>query len=181
MGDAGFIDDVVAAHERGWGVELYLQARSAGVSDADLTWATQDLRIGLSYYVEARKIGITNAELNECRSIDLGFVGYYEGRKYGASHEQYCEAYRALSSTSGAKRGPCRPATDSARIMRTYTNCLASGATHEEALDAHRQGLNLHEYAVARSSGFVLEQLNWSVHEQACCLVATALHPPADS
>jgi hypothetical protein len=97
----------------------------------------------------------------------LGTHPYLQAREFGVSHDQFCEAHRVLGWTgaNGVRLA--------GRDLRSYIDCLKEGATHGEALDAARAGLNLHNYADGRYYGLD--------HEAAKGRARSVLYPPADS
>jgi hypothetical protein len=144
-GDDALISDVVAAHEAGWDVELYLQARGMGIGSEMLAWAVNECGFEPDWYVRARRAGSTNEELVECRLLELGTFPYLIAREHGVTHLEFCEAYRVLVVADQYRRR--LPGRD----LVGYTDCIMSGATHRESLDAHNAGLSLTDYAVTTS------------------------------
>jgi hypothetical protein len=168
VGDANPVSDIVAAHEAGWDVELYLQARELSIGLEMLEWAVNDQGFDPDWYLRARRAGATNKELAECRSMELGTYPYLVARECGVSHDEFCEADRVLVKTNHDGRRL------TGRDLKSYTYCLRAGATHREAIEAHCAGLNLSDYAKARH----YEKLD---HAAAMVSARSALYPPADS
>jgi hypothetical protein len=167
-GDTDLIDGVVAAHEAGWDIELYLQARELGIDIDELSWATDDLGQSPEWFIAARRCGCTNAEITVCVTMQLGIHSYLQARQYGASHEQYCEAHRVLVRVD--RKSGSRIA---GRDFQPYIRCLAGGASHREILEAHGRGLDLNSYADFRSEGVE--------HETALNVAFSALYPNSRS
>jgi hypothetical protein len=152
------VSDVVSAalqaYDVGWEIEEYLAAVNLGITDAEITWATEGLSIPMDWYVSARAAGATNAELLECRQTERIRPSYLKSRQLGSTHDQYVCASSALADSLGTSRG-----------ISAYIYCLEAGATHAQALQAYEFGYQLDEYASLRAQGLdhdrALNTLEW--------------------
>jgi hypothetical protein len=119
MDESNLMAEIVAAHERGWEIETYLQARAIGLGDAALCWAEQQLNLDLAMYVEGHRSGCSDAELAEIRRNGIGMATYVRGRQCGVSHEQYMEAVSVMKVGQGPFAGASMSGAYEGRGLRS--------------------------------------------------------------
>jgi len=157
LGDQ-LIADLVTADQLGIEINEFLDAMTQGISFSEILEA-KTLGIDPRHYLAGRRVLATHTELIDPHPlVRTKTIFYVTARQHGATHEEVTSAF------------------DAGLTPGNYIKMIKMGTSHADAVDAQVNHLNVIDYAIARSECNATHQELIEAHRQGQNLITYLLH-----